>query len=246
MRNGDRESLSFERAATDGRNLSSKSLPGSSAGNCSRSIACPSSPARVVDGAGSSRWASSEEGAEPQKPSTEERREASVVLRKGARCAWSEGEFAAAQEDDLPDEEKTSQIDREKHDDLDHKGISERRHCPAGGDGPEGRGHREADPTRRMVGKGMRVVEVTDLFRTMKGLKCTLTEAYACCFDRMEKVCAGSSVFLSTADTHDEELGQSRLVVVDGVLIFFYSAEAFYRSAPPFAVLATHFYAPDA
>lgn len=34
----------------------------------------------------------------------------------------------------------------------------------------------------------MRVVEVTDLFRTMNGLKCTLQEAYAHCFDRMEEV----------------------------------------------------------
>lgn len=34
----------------------------------------------------------------------------------------------------------------------------------------------------------MKVVEVTDLFRTMKGHKCTLGEAYACCFDRTEKV----------------------------------------------------------
>ncbi|CAM9506281.1 unnamed protein product, partial [Laminaria digitata] len=33
-------------------------------------------------------------------------------------------------------------------------------------------------------GGGMQVVEVTDHFRTMKGLKCTLVEAYACCFDR--------------------------------------------------------------
>lgn len=34
----------------------------------------------------------------------------------------------------------------------------------------------------------MQVVEVTDLFRTMKGLKCTLGEAYACCFDRPNEV----------------------------------------------------------
>lgn len=34
----------------------------------------------------------------------------------------------------------------------------------------------------------MRVVEVTDLFRTTKGFKCTLTEAYACCFDRAGEV----------------------------------------------------------
>lgn len=32
----------------------------------------------------------------------------------------------------------------------------------------------------------MRVVEVTDLFRTTKGLKCTLIEAYAFCFDKKE------------------------------------------------------------
>lgn len=40
----------------------------------------------------------------------------------------------------------------------------------------------------RTGGRCMRVVEVTDLFRTTKGLKCTLAEAYACCFDRVEEV----------------------------------------------------------
>lgn len=36
---------------------------------------------------------------------------------------------------------------------------------------------------------GMRVVEVTDHFRTSKsGLKCMLSEAYASCFDRKEEV----------------------------------------------------------
>lgn len=42
--------------------------------------------------------------------------------------------------------------------------------------------------TARIGGRSMRVVEVTDLFRTTNGRKCTLTEAYACCFDRVEEV----------------------------------------------------------
>lgn len=65
-----------------------------------------------------------------------------------------------------------------------------------GGDGPEesvtgdpqggvveegGREKVEGEPT-------MRVVEVTDLFRTMNGLKCTLFEAYTCCFGRAGEV----------------------------------------------------------
>ncbi|CAM9963348.1 unnamed protein product [Pylaiella littoralis] len=36
-------------------------------------------------------------------------------------------------------------------------------------------------------GGKMRVVEVTDLFRTIKGLKCSLGEAYTCCFGRTEE-----------------------------------------------------------
>lgn len=40
-----------------------------------------------------------------------------------------------------------------------------------------------------VTGTGMRVVEVTDHFRTSKsGLKCMLSEAYASCFDRKEEV----------------------------------------------------------
>ncbi|CAN0175982.1 unnamed protein product [Ectocarpus sp. 4 AP-2014] len=43
------------------------------------------------------------------------------------------------------------------------------------------------DAAARVGRQRMRVVEVTDLFRTMNGLKCTLQEAYAHCFDRMEE-----------------------------------------------------------
>ena len=52
----------------------------------------------------------------------------------------------------------------------------------------------EARAARTGGGGSMRVVEVTDLFRTTKGVKCTLAEAYACCFDRVEKV-RGQKVF---------------------------------------------------
>ncbi|CAM9930059.1 unnamed protein product [Ectocarpus fasciculatus] len=46
----------------------------------------------------------------------------------------------------------------------------------------------ESPDAATVVGRRrMRVVEVTDLFRTMNGLKCTLQEAYAHCFDRMEE-----------------------------------------------------------
>ncbi len=45
-------------------------------------------------------------------------------------------------------------------------------------------------------GQRMRVKEVTDLFRTGKGLKCTLSEAYACCFDRAEEVRACVCVYV--------------------------------------------------
>lgn len=64
-----------------------------------------------------------------------------------------------------------------------------RRGRGGGGDGAEV-GPEEAQTLgEKGTGGGkMRVVEVTDLFRTMKGLKCTLGEAYTCCFGRTEEV----------------------------------------------------------
>lgn len=38
------------------------------------------------------------------------------------------------------------------------------------------------------IGRGMTVVDVTDLFRTTKGLKCMLSEAHTCCFGGTEMV----------------------------------------------------------
>lgn len=65
-----------------------------------------------------------------------------------------------------------------------------------GRDGPEE--SVTGDPQGGVVGGGgrekvegkptMRVVEVTDLFRTMNGLKCTLFEAYTCCFGKAGEV----------------------------------------------------------
>lgn len=59
-----------------------------------------------------------------------------------------------------------------------------------GGDGvaDDVSGHERGVLEAEGTGDGMRVVEVTDLFRTMNGLKCSLNEAYTCCFDRTETV----------------------------------------------------------
>lgn len=110
------------------------------------------------------------------------------MAKESTRRGLSEGKLARAQQDSLLREIEGSQVAPDNSDDFDHQGIPENERSPAAGDGVGEQGRPNAEPTRHVVGKIMRVVEVTDLFRTMKGLKCTLTEAYACCFDRMEKV----------------------------------------------------------
>ena len=87
----------------------------------------------------------------------------------GGGDAPGEGDLARDFIGDLP---ASTEVEGSAHDEA-----------PAGREAGVARGGAGGAP-----GDTMRVVEVTDLFRTMKGLKCTLTEAYGCCFDRTEAV----------------------------------------------------------
>lgn len=68
--------------------------------------------------------------------------------------------------------------------------------------GSEQVGEKGEEGHARTGGEKMRVVEVTDLFRTMKGLKCALGEAYTCCFGRTEEVRSSAPKFLNLFAPH--------------------------------------------
>ncbi|CAM9446423.1 unnamed protein product [Scytosiphon promiscuus] len=189
VRNGSRESLPLEKGATDGSSLSANNPPTSSqcsSSSGSSSSLCPSTPAGVLDSAVSARCTSNERRAQPQKCPTEGRPDAAGAQESTGR-GLSEEKIVESQEEDLPGDETGSQIAPVKADGPDDGGTADKGNCPAGGEGPGEREYSNARLAGHAVGKGMRVVEVTDLFRTMKGHKCTLTEAYTCCFDRVEK-----------------------------------------------------------
>lgn len=206
MRSGARESLSAERTPIDVGDFPGKTSqePRTGKNACSPASSPPpaeAGAARVAlaagsNGAGGSRGfrSNGDHGGRsfpPEPPPEEGKNVASPGGRSGSGDdprhtsgdRWI-GEGTAPKVDELKKKGDSGSRGRgvlgEERDERDGAtgGLEEGRTPP----------ERREEGAARAGGGSMRVVEVTDLFRTTKGLKCTLSEAYTCCFGRVEEV----------------------------------------------------------
>lgn len=215
VRSGGRESLSSERAPMDGREFSLKTPQSGSSSNSRSSSPPPPIAAGGQKGGGRSGSGDDggglqvrisnkdgggtddahERGTLPPQALREEGQDAASGrggTKNGEEIRSEEG--SKAEHADRLGQGKAPKVAGGKLENEDHGGLSGK--IKGGGDydakiGSEEAqtlGQKEKECPPRTGGGEMRVVEVTDLFRTIKGLKCSLGEAYTCCFGRTEEV----------------------------------------------------------
>lgn len=206
VRSGGRENLPSERAPIDGRDVSLK-IP-QSGSTSSSSSPLPSTPAagqrRGFGGSGSGSDGvdlqvctgnkddggtdDAHERGKLRPGAPPEEAQGAALEREGANngVALGSEECSRATQADGPKQEKAPKVTGGKIENTDRRGGSGEGE-DAEEDDAKGGSKGEKGPARTGGGT-MRVVEVTDLFRTMKGLKCALGEAYTCCFGRTEEV----------------------------------------------------------
>lgn len=207
VRSGGRENISSERAPIDGRDFSLKTPQSDSTSSSSSSSPLLSTSATGRRG-GCGGSGSSSDGTDLQvrtgnkdgrgtddahergklQPEAHPEEQGAALEREGINIdvALGNEECSGATQADGLDQRGAPKVTAGEFEDNDRwSGSGEKK--DAGDDYAKGRPKGEEGPMRTGGGK-MRVVEVTDLFRTMKGLKCALGEAYTCCFGRTEEV----------------------------------------------------------